>query len=58
MTKGDYKETMNESRLWRCDECENGGELESWSYETLVAKGEPVCPSCDTDMVLIRDRIK
>ncbi|MFY9463190.1 MAG: hypothetical protein WAP52_03330 [Candidatus Sungiibacteriota bacterium] len=50
-----HQESTNEIRLWRCEECGNGGELEAWDYETLVAKGEPVCPSCDHDMVLISD---
>lgn len=43
----------NEVRFWECANCGNKGELMPWSYEDIVAKGEPVCPSCSYDMRLV-----
>ena len=53
MNKTTPKETINESRLWKCDNCGNNGELVAWGYDDLVMRGEPVCPFCDADMILI-----
>jgi len=47
------KKTGDGCRLWECLECGNNGELEAWSYATLVEKGHPVCPSCHYDMRLV-----
>ena len=49
------KEEISDSRLWECKECGNGGGHEAWSYETMVQKGTPVCPSCAYDMSLVHE---
>ena len=53
MNKINTEETLDESRLWKCSNCGNRGELVAWGYDDLATRGEPVCPSCDTDMILI-----
>lgn len=55
MGKTNQGDKVNESRLWRCEDCGNGGELEAWSYDDLATRGEPVCQSCDADMILTSD---
>jgi len=53
MSKTKTKEISNDSRLWKCGSCGNNGELVAWSYDDLAMRGEPVCSSCDADMILI-----
>jgi len=53
MNKVSAKEISSESRLWKCADCGNDGELVAWSYDDLATRGGPVCPSCDADMILI-----
>ena len=53
MARINKEKIQNGSRLWKCAECGNKGELVPWSYDDLAARGGPVCPSCDTDMILI-----
>ena len=35
---------------WQCPECDYSV---LWPYEILADKGNPVCPDCDIDMVLV-----
>lgn len=46
------EEEEKESKTWVCSEC---GYEEEWDYKALAEKGEPVCPKCDSDMVLKKD---
>lgn len=41
---------MNEeTKTWICLKCSH--EVE-WDYSNLVDKGEPVCPECDSNMIV------
>lgn len=48
--------TSSESRFWECADCGNKDELVIWSYEDMVEKGHPVCPSCSNDMRLVSNK--
>lgn len=45
---------------WTCeeDDCTHKGKILRMSFMDIIYVGNPICPDCDTDMVLANNEVK